>query len=77
VASNCKKLKRKILVEGNGREREGMPKFQKVRKKAGREKEKRVGRLKKVLTHSERVPEREDPQVEAKKETKARKWIMR
>jgi hypothetical protein len=45
----------------------------KVRKKAAREKEKRVGCLKKAQTHSERVPEGEDPQVEAKKEIKAKK----
>jgi hypothetical protein len=31
-------------------------------KKAAREKEKRVGHLKKARTHSERAPEREDPQ---------------
>jgi hypothetical protein len=36
-------------------------------------KEKRVGRLKKARTHSQRIPEREDPQGEAKKEIKARK----
>jgi hypothetical protein len=35
-----------------------------------------VGCLKNARTYSERVPEREDPQVEAKKETKARKWII-
>jgi hypothetical protein len=42
--------------------------------KAAREKENRVGRLKKAQTHSERVPDREDPQVEAKKEIKTKKW---
>jgi hypothetical protein len=47
-----------------------MPKSPKVRKKAAREKEKRVGRLKKVRPQSERVPERDDVQVEAKKEIK-------
>jgi hypothetical protein len=31
--------------------------------------------LKKARIRSERVPEREDPQVEAKKGIKARKWI--
>jgi hypothetical protein len=40
-----------------------MPKFPKVRKESRKGEKKRVGRLKKVLTHSERVPEREDPQV--------------
>jgi hypothetical protein len=39
-------------------------------KKAARENEKRVGRLKKARTHSGRVPEREDPKVEVKKEMK-------
>jgi hypothetical protein len=46
-------------------------------KKAAKEKEKRVGRLKKARTHSDGVPELEDPQVEAKKETKARKLIRK
>jgi hypothetical protein len=50
-----------------------MPKSPKV----AREKEKRVGRLKKARTHSDKVPEREDPQVEVKKEIKARKWIRK
>jgi hypothetical protein len=55
-----------------------MTKSPKVRKDSSkREKEKRVGRRKKVRTHSERVPEREDLQVEAKKEIKARRWIMK
>jgi hypothetical protein len=42
-------------------------------KKAAREKEKRAGRLKNALTHSERVSEREDTQGETKMEIKARK----
>jgi hypothetical protein len=36
-------------------------------------KEKRVGRLKKSRTHSQRIPEREDPQVGTKKKIKRRK----
>jgi hypothetical protein len=45
--------------------------------KRARKKEKRVGLLKKARIHSERVPEREDPQVEAKKEIKANKWTRK
>jgi hypothetical protein len=37
------------------------------------EREKKVGRLKKARTHLERVPEREDPEVGAKKEIIASK----
>jgi hypothetical protein len=51
--------------------KEGMPKVKKESNKREREEG-----LQKARTHSERVPEREDPQVEANKEIKARKWIM-
>jgi hypothetical protein len=45
-----------------------------VKESSKRERD-RVGHLKKARIRSERVPEREDPQVEAKKGIKARKWI--
>jgi hypothetical protein len=46
-------------------------------KKTAREKEKRIGRLKKARTPSETIREREDSQVEAKKEIKVRKCIKK
>jgi hypothetical protein len=36
-----------------------------------------VRRLKEAQTHSERVPERKDTQVEAKKEIKPWEWIRK
>jgi hypothetical protein len=60
--------------KGAGKKERACRNRRKPGKKAAREKEKRVGRLKRAQTHSERVPERE---VEAKKEIKASKWIMR
>jgi hypothetical protein len=73
------KIRRKELAavrkKKGEQEREDMPKSSEVRKKAAREKEKRVGCRKKTRTHSEIVPEREDHQIEAKKKIKARKLI--
>jgi hypothetical protein len=43
------------------------------KQKAAGKKERRLRRLEKAGTHSER----EDPQLEAKKEIKARKWIRK
>jgi hypothetical protein len=46
----------------------------KVAVKESSKREREQGR-KKARTRSERIPEREGPQVEVKKEIKARKWI--
>jgi hypothetical protein len=54
-----------------------MPNSPKVRKENNKEEREEVGLLNKARTHSERVPEREDPQVEAKKEIKANKWTRK
>jgi hypothetical protein len=53
-----------------------MPKSLKVRKESNKG-EREEGRTSVEGTNSKRVPERENPQVEAKKEIKARKWIMK
>jgi hypothetical protein len=45
--------------------------------KVKKESSKKERRVKKARTHSERFPEREGPQVEAKKEIKVMKWIMK
>jgi hypothetical protein len=51
-----------------------MPKSPKVERRISSQREKKkVGRLKKARTHLERVPEREDPEVGAKKEIIASK----
>jgi hypothetical protein len=61
----------KQKTAGKGQERESMSKSPKVKKESSkREREE-------ARTSEERIPELEDPQVEAKKEIKARKWIRK
>jgi hypothetical protein len=58
-------------------ERGGMPKSSEVRKESSK-KEREEGRTSEEGKHPLRkVPEREDPQVEAKKKIKASKWISK
>jgi hypothetical protein len=54
-----------------------MPKTPKVRKESNNREREEGKTSEKARTHSERVPERENPQVEAKKEIKVRKWIRK